>query len=86
MKKPPRFLRVILRSLLAPSFLRRKLKLITEYIFPHKVIYRVLLSHGLIEINMRKRQQRKWVRYERKYSMSLWQGDWKEFEIDGTKK
>jgi len=26
---------------------------------------------------MNKKKRRKWVRYERKHSMSLWQGDWK---------
>jgi len=26
---------------------------------------------------MKKRKQRKWVRFERKHSMELWQGDWK---------
>ena len=35
---------------------------------------------------MRKRQQRKYVRYERAHSMSMWQGDWKEFELDGSKR
>ena len=45
----------------------------------------MLLSHGLVEINTKKRKQRKWVRYERDHSMSLWQGDWKEFELKGKK-
>ena len=53
---------------------------------PHNRIYRVLLNHGLVEINMKKRQQRKYVRYVRAHSMSMWQGDWKEFEIDNSKK
>jgi len=44
------------------------------------------LFHGLVEINMKKRQQRKYVRYERAHSMSMWQGDWKEFEIDNSRK
>jgi len=35
---------------------------------------------------MKKRQQRKYVRYERAHSMSMWQGDWKELEIDNSKK
>jgi len=45
-----------------------------------------LLTHSLVEINMKKRQQRKYVRYERAHSMSMWQGDWKEFEFNGSKK
>lgn len=35
---------------------------------------------------MKTRQQRKYVRYERAHSMSMWQGDWKEFELNGSKK
>jgi putative transposase len=31
----------------------------------------------MVEENMNKKKRRKWVRYEREYSMSLWQGDWK---------
>ena len=29
---------------------------------------------------MKKKKRRKWVRYEREHSMSLWQGDWKKLE------
>ena len=32
---------------------------------------------------MKKRKQRKWVRYERDHSMSMWQGDWKMISLDG---
>jgi putative transposase len=44
---------------------------------PHNTIYKVLLKHGLVEENMNKKKRRKWVRFERIHSMSLWQGDWK---------
>jgi putative transposase len=71
---------------LGPVLLEKKIEIDHGIHIPHNTIYRVLLCHGLIEVNLRKRQQRKWVRYERKHSMSLWQGDWKEFEYDGTKK
>jgi putative transposase len=53
---------------------------------PHNGIYNVLLFHGLVEINMKKGKQRKWVRYERDHSMSMWQGDWKEFDMNESKK
>jgi len=33
--------------------------------------HRVLLDHGCIEANMKKRKQRKWVRFEREQSRSL---------------
>jgi len=44
---------------------------------PHNTIYKVLLKHGLVEESMNKKKRRKWVRFERIHSMSLWQGDWK---------
>lgn len=37
-----------------------------------------MLEYELVEENIKKRKQRKWVRFERRYSMSLWQGDWKQ--------
>jgi putative transposase len=42
--------------------------------------------YQLVVENSRKKRQRKWVRFERKHSMSLWQGNWKEFDIDESKK
>jgi len=42
---------------------------------PHNTIYRILLNHERVVPCMKKRKQRKWVRYERNHSMSLWQGD-----------
>ena len=43
---------------------------------PHNTIYRIMLKHNLVEENMNKKR-RKWVRFKRTHSMSLWQGDWK---------
>jgi putative transposase len=71
---------------LGPTHLEKKIEETHGIHIPHNRIYHVLLSHDLIEINMKKRKQRKWVRYERDHSMSMWQGDWKEFDIDGSKK
>ena len=71
---------------LGPVHLEKKIEQTYGIHIPHNRIYRVLLSHGHVEVNMKKRKQRKYVRYERAHSMSLWQGDWKEFEIDGTKR
>jgi putative transposase len=68
-----------------PIHLEKKIEESYGIHIPHNRIYQVLLFHGLVEINMRKRQQRKYIRYERAHSMSMWQGDWKEFEIDSTK-
>ena len=69
-----------------PTYLEKKIEETYRIHIPHNRIYRVLLDHDLVEINMRKRQQRKYIRYERTHSMSMWQGDWKEFEFDGSKR
>jgi len=50
---------------------------------PHSTIHRILLTHGRVEVSMKKRKQRKWVRYERDHATSLWQGDWKQITVDG---
>ena len=71
---------------MGPIHLEKKIEEIYGIHIPHNRIYQVLLFHGLVEINMKKRKQRKWVRYERDHSMSMWQGDWKEFEINDSKK
>jgi putative transposase len=69
-----------------PTHLEKKIGETYGIHIPHNRIYRVLLNRGLVEMNMKKRQQRKYVRYERAHSMSMWQGDWKEFELDGSKR
>jgi putative transposase len=44
---------------------------------PHNRIHRVMKSVGLARDEPRKqRRRRKWVRYERKYSNSMWHTDW----------
>jgi putative transposase len=47
---------------------------------PHNRIHTVLVQHGYAKKNPRKQRRRRWVRYERKHSMSLWHMDW--FQID----
>jgi len=54
-----------------PTQLEKKIEETYGIHISHKRIYQVLLFHGLVEINMKKRQQRKYVRYERAHSMSL---------------
>ena len=71
---------------LGPTHLEKKIEETYGIHIPHNRIYQILLFHGLVDINMKKRKQRKWVRYERDHSMSMWQGDWKEFDIDDSKK
>ena len=43
----------------------------------HNRIHEVLKSMGLARSELKKRKQRKWIKYERKYSNSLWHVDWK---------
>jgi len=49
---------------------------------PHNRIHRVMKSMGVARDEPRKRVRKKWIRYERKYSNSLWHTDWKL--IDGS--
>jgi len=71
------------RYSLGPNHLEKKIEEEYGAHIPHNTIYRILLAHGRVVISMKKRNQRKWVRYERKHSMSLWQGDWKMVTLNG---
>ncbi len=71
---------------LGPVHLEKKIEEVYGIHIPHNTIYKVLLNYGLVEENMKKKKQRKWVRYERAHSMSLWQGDWKLINLNGEEK
>lgn len=60
-----------------PLALEVNIKRETGKHIPHNRIYKIMLAGGKIVENPRKKKQRKYVRYERTHSMSLWQGDWK---------
>lgn len=45
---------------------------------PHNHIHRVLRAHGLARPEPKKQKRRRWVRYERMRSNSLWHCDWFE--------
>jgi len=47
---------------------------------PHNRIHRILLDNGLAKIEPKKSRRRKWIRYERKHSNSLWHTDWSEYK------
>jgi len=47
---------------------------------PHNRIHEVLKGMGLVRNEPKKQKQRKWIKYERKYSNSLWHTDWKLLE------
>ena len=74
------------RYKLGPLALERKIRRETGQHIPHNKIYRIMLEGGLIVENPRKKRQRRYVRFERTHSMSMWQGDWKQVQIDGEEK
>jgi len=49
---------------------------------PHNRIHRFLKEEGLAKDEPRKQRRRKWIRYERRYSNSLWHADWFEKKQD----
>jgi transposase InsO family protein len=49
---------------------------------PHNRIHRFLKQQGLSQDEPRKQKRRKWIRYERRYSNSLWHADWFEKRLD----
>lgn len=46
----------------------------------HNKIHAVLLKHGLAKHDVKKQKKRKYVRYERRHSNSLWHADWTDFD------
>ena len=48
---------------------------------PHNTIHMVLKGQGLAKDEPKKQKQRKWVRFERKHSLSLVQIDWHESKV-----
>lgn len=49
---------------------------------PHNRIHRFLKDQGLSQDEPHKQKRRKWVRYERRFSNSLWHADWFEKQLD----
>ena len=49
---------------------------------PHNRIHRILKEEGLARDEPHKQRRRKWIRYERRYSNSLWHADWFEERED----
>ena len=69
---------------LGPRALSRRIARETTCVIPHTMVYRILRERGLITAQKRKPPRPKWVRFERKHAMTLWQGDWKQVTLDGT--
>ena len=66
---------------LGPVYLEKLIKIEEGIHIPHNRIYRVLSENNRITPNPKKQKQRKYHRYEREHSMSLWHGDWKLFRL-----
>ena len=49
---------------------------------PHNRIHRILKEEGLAVDEPHKQRRRKWIRYERRFSNSLWHADWFEEKLD----
>jgi len=49
---------------------------------PHNRIHMILKENGRSMPEPNKQRRRKWVRYEREHSMSLWHADWKQLNDD----
>ena len=47
---------------------------------PHNTIHQILRSKGLAEEQPKKRKRKKWIRFERTYSNSMWHTDWKQLD------
>ena len=56
--------------------LERVIDVIYTRHIPHNRIHRVMREMGLARDEPRKQIRKKWIRYERKYSNSLWHTDW----------
>jgi putative transposase len=46
---------------------------------PHNRIHAILLDQNLAKLEPKKSRRRKWIRYERRHSNSLWHTDWSEY-------
>ncbi len=51
-----------------------------EIIIPHNRIHKILVKEGLAKEQSAKKKKRKYCRYERRHSNSLWHTDWFEYK------
>ncbi len=56
-----------------------------EMHIPHNRIHKILLSEGLAKEEESKKKRRKWIRYERKHSLSAGHIDWHEVDMTDIK-
>jgi putative transposase len=81
--------RVVVRKLYgvykANACYLEKILLAHGYSINHNRVHRILVQEGLALTEERKRVRKKWVRYEREYSNSLWHVDWHRIKDDRWK-
>ena len=58
--------------------LRESIRDQTGMNIPNGTIHSMLRDEGMAEAHPKKNRRRKWVRYERRYSNSMWHTDWKQ--------
>ena len=63
--------------------LRRIIARQTGMNIPHGTVHRILRDERLADSHPRKGGRRRWVRYEREHSNSLWHTDWKQIRWSG---
>jgi hypothetical protein len=59
-------------------YLERLISLNYHIHIPHNTIHGIMKDNGIAMDEPHKRNRRKWIRYERAYSNSLWHADWKQ--------
>lgn len=57
-------------------YLERIISKLHDTYINHNRIHRIMIDEGLSVEQPRKKMRRKWIRYEREYSNSLWHTDW----------
>ncbi len=56
--------------------LRTAMNLRKDYDVSYAKVYQVMKENGLVVLSTAKSRRRKWIRYERKHSNSMWHTDW----------
>ncbi len=47
---------------------------------PHNTLHMVLIEHGFASEEPKKKNRRKWIRYEREHTNSMWHTDYKQID------
>jgi hypothetical protein len=78
-----------IKPLIASSLVQECFNLLSKdsiiFHIPHNRIHKYLLSEGLAKENVKKKKRCKWIRYEKKHSVSAGHIDWHEDTEDSIK-